>query len=499
MNNITAGIFVWLRRAGLVLSLCALLTGSGCGGGGLQVAGVGTGGTGLAEGTVSGFGSVIVDGIEYDDAAASIQQDDGTGASVNADLQLGQRVQLSLNADNSVQSVAVLPQLVGSASTAQDASGSFRMLGQLVRLAGSTADTSMSPTAVVAGFNGAGIAVGDSLEVHGTWVLDKPLGSYVLIASRVEKLTSVPALLQLSGVVQALTGNVLRLNATLGVAVQGLSLPPGLVIGHSVRVWATPAAWNASLFTPLQASRIIDSTLTVAQIADKTLRLSGPVASYNAASRTVELQGMTVQLSPQLQLDEVALARGAFVSLAVQRSGAGLLASSGAQRGIAGTAADLGQSAAVKAVTNGIDWTGDTVQLNLRGVFVTAAAATISPICRQAVAGMDVLVEVTGLMSNASNTVQARQITCTLMGNQSNAAAPGTIIVRAGLVNQLNLMAGTFNLHTLQGNVTVQWDMQTFFDKEFNMRPDSLTGKSVEVEGVNQTGFLRARTVRRGR
>jgi hypothetical protein len=351
---------------------------------------------------------------------------------------------------------------------------------------------------VLAGLGGLAITVNDPLEVHGSWIFDTSLSSYVLIASRVEKLTVAPTLVQLSGVVQAINGNVLQLNSAQGLLVQSDALPAGLAVGHMVRVWATQAAWTASLYMPLMASRVVDSTITADHLAGQNLRLSGPVANYNATSRTLELQGTTVQLGPQVMLDVQALASGAFVSLDVQRSGSNLVASSGALRGNVGTVLDLGQSIVLKAITSGIDWTSDPVQLNLRGVAVTAAASAVSSVCRQAGVGSDVLVEVVGRISQTTNAVVASQVICTLNGNQGG-FAPGTIFVRVGVVSQMNLMTHTFNLQTAQGNVSVQWDMQTFFDKEFNMRPDSLTGQSVEVEGVNQTGFLRARTVKRSR
>jgi hypothetical protein len=73
------------RRSWLVLAATAA---SGCGGG-TQSAGLpGTGGTGLyAQGSISGFSSVIVNGIKFDDSQASVQLDGSTATS--ADLRLG--------------------------------------------------------------------------------------------------------------------------------------------------------------------------------------------------------------------------------------------------------------------------------------------------------------------------------------------------------------------------------------------------------------------------
>jgi hypothetical protein len=76
------------RRAWLVLTGSAL---SACGGGGGQQAGLpGTGGTGsplFAQGSISGFGSVIVNGIRFDDMQARVLVDGLVATS--ADLRLG--------------------------------------------------------------------------------------------------------------------------------------------------------------------------------------------------------------------------------------------------------------------------------------------------------------------------------------------------------------------------------------------------------------------------
>lgn len=76
------------RRHWLLLAGSAL---SGCGGGGSMVAGLpGTGGTGsplFAQGSITGFGSVIINGIKFDDTQASVQVD---GLALTSDaLRLG--------------------------------------------------------------------------------------------------------------------------------------------------------------------------------------------------------------------------------------------------------------------------------------------------------------------------------------------------------------------------------------------------------------------------
>jgi hypothetical protein len=74
------------RRSWLVLAATAVT--SGCGGGVSTAALPGTGGTGIyAQGAISGFGSVIINAVRFDDTKAAIQLDGHSASS--ADLRLG--------------------------------------------------------------------------------------------------------------------------------------------------------------------------------------------------------------------------------------------------------------------------------------------------------------------------------------------------------------------------------------------------------------------------
>lgn len=70
---------------------------SGCGGG-TVVAGGGTGGTGISVGSITGFGSIFVNGIEFDDTGAVVVIDNTAGHTPE-ELRLGMRVQISGNFD----------------------------------------------------------------------------------------------------------------------------------------------------------------------------------------------------------------------------------------------------------------------------------------------------------------------------------------------------------------------------------------------------------------
>lgn len=86
------------RRALASLGGLAVMA-SGCGGSGGtgDLAGVGSGGTGAAFGfgMISGFGSIIVNGIKYDDSQASVTDDLGNRRELG-ELGLGMIVEIQI-------------------------------------------------------------------------------------------------------------------------------------------------------------------------------------------------------------------------------------------------------------------------------------------------------------------------------------------------------------------------------------------------------------------
>ena len=151
-----------LLCAGLAAVLAGLL--GGCGGG------VGSEGTGsFASGTITGYGSIIVNGVHFDERTAQVQDDDGQTLAPGA-LALGMVVQVSAGpvataADGTRQAVAdsVRTQraLVGPVSALDLAGSRLTLLGQTVRLG---ADTVVDERL---GGGLAGLAAGQWLEVYG--------------------------------------------------------------------------------------------------------------------------------------------------------------------------------------------------------------------------------------------------------------------------------------------------------------------------------------------
>lgn len=152
------------RRSWLVLAASAV---TGCGGGTVSVAGLpGTGGTGLfAQGPISGFGSVILNGIRFDDTAATVQLDGLAGGS--SDLRLGMvaTVQGQRGADatlgtaSSIEVWSMAQGLVTQGQATPGASGQFRVAGMTLLT---------DPNTVFDGFSAvAPLSVGQRVAVWG--------------------------------------------------------------------------------------------------------------------------------------------------------------------------------------------------------------------------------------------------------------------------------------------------------------------------------------------
>jgi hypothetical protein len=162
------------RYALPVLAASAALALAGCGGGGNSASGMaGIDGTGapvpsavVSVGTVTGFGSVIVNGVHFDTTSASFTIDGQAGS--QSDLAVGDVVVVhgqlaSAGASTGTADSIVFDDSVQGPISAIDGAGStLTVLGQIVRVGPDTSfDDAIQPRSL------AGLAVGDLIEVSG--------------------------------------------------------------------------------------------------------------------------------------------------------------------------------------------------------------------------------------------------------------------------------------------------------------------------------------------
>lgn len=162
-SRLAQGRRSWLETR--ILGLLAALTIAACGGGGDSAA-VGSGGTGsFSVGTITGFGSVFVNGQRYDDSSASVSDEDGPRS--RTDLRLGMVVTvqgtISDTGSATASSIVFDSELLGPVDVGSVNAGgkSFTILGQKVAVAAGTVFDAALPLGL------ASVRAGQTLEVHG--------------------------------------------------------------------------------------------------------------------------------------------------------------------------------------------------------------------------------------------------------------------------------------------------------------------------------------------
>lgn len=206
-----------------------------CGGGG---GGVGSGGTGgFASGPITGFGSVIVNEVHFDDSTATVEDGDGNRRSRD-DLRLGMTVDVDSGTISGGAATATRirydSELRGPVGLIDVAGGSFNVLGQRV---------TVDATTVFAESLGGllGLTSGTLVEVYA--VYDVAANRYR--AKRVDT-ASASASVQLRGLVNQLdtAAKTLRMGIVTYDYSGATNVPAFLGVGEFVRLRVLPTPTN---------------------------------------------------------------------------------------------------------------------------------------------------------------------------------------------------------------------------------------------------------------
>ena len=455
--------------AGLMaLSLTTWL--GGCGGG------VGSGGTGspvgYAEGSVTGFGSVIVDGKRFDDLSAVVQVERAPGEMAAAELLLGQQVEMRLDDTTQAQSIRVEAQVLGQVSSVVPASGTLVVLGQTVR---TNADPNAGPVTLLSGYASLGdVQLGDVVEVHAVLRSDATQGAY-LQATRIEKRTGVPAYWRVSGVVSDLGATAVRFRlAGLDIDYSGAQVVPagqGLANGQTVVVLGN--AVQAGAGRPLLTAQQV----RIKQRANSGLDadVGGVVDGLDTGAQRFVLNGVTVRygganVTPRSRT----LANGVYVQAT------GSFASDGALEVTHLKIRNKQDESEVELFGTLTDLDDANKRFELRGVQVDFSSATLAG-CPAGLASGH-FVEVTGGIAGGG--VKAERIKC----SQEQA---GAVVERSGTVASVDVAASTFVLESAA--VSVRWNGGTYFGD--GLTPQTLACRALEVEGNFSGGVLIAKRI----
>ncbi len=198
-----------LNKVVKIFSLALTFTIAGCGGGSETFAGIDAGGTPapsavVSKGTISGFGSVIVNGVRYDTASAAISVE-GSPAT-QSDLKVGHVVVVhgTLNSDGitgSATSISFEDLVEGPIGAIDLVAGTITVLSQLVII---DADTSFDDTISPASIEG--LALDDVVEVSGFFLADGSIN-----ATRIEK-KAAGGEFEVTGLVSNLSGTTFQIN-----------------------------------------------------------------------------------------------------------------------------------------------------------------------------------------------------------------------------------------------------------------------------------------------
>jgi len=452
------------------LLLCVFL--AACGASSVVLGGgVGSGGSGVAEGAVSGFGSVIVDGVTYADSDATVVMDNAAGTQDVAEVKIGQRVRVRHQTTGVADEIRVMPQLRGPASTTQNA-GWFQMLGQWVRI--ETVTDLQTTATIMEGLTS--VTAGMDLEVHGTWTLDTDKNALVLVASRIEKLASAADPLWVSGAVQSRVAgiNSLVLAGATPLTISAPLVDSSIVAGSLVTAWVPASKWVGASMT---ADRLVDVAAGLA--ADDRWVVTAPVLARDVARGEITVQGQRIKLPSPLLTN--APAPGTSVQIEMVRDGAAWKAVSLQERGNPG---DLGGTVEIKGA---LSLPNDTSSpLRLRGTSISLTGLSLDASCESLKGRDNVFVSLQAARGAPGQPLQASRLSCSL-----NVPDNGVIEVQGRLL-QFNVSSKTLSMSTLGGTLALSWSDNTWLPAQ----PLSLINQVVEVEYQIVNGQNRLRKLK---
>ena len=336
------------RKFTTIVAAAVLLLAS-CGGS-TQLAGIQGSGSGVASGPITGFGSIFVNGVEYVTSNAQIRIDDQPGAesqllvgevvtvtgTVNADGKTGTATQVTFSGD-----------VAGPITRIDTAGGTFVVLGQTVRVSGSTLfDDTILPASITT------LKVGNIVEISGF-----PNAAGEIVASRIQ-LQAGGSAFEVKGIVQSLdmSAHTFHVN-TLTVDYSGIAPSGSLANGATVKVTGTML--NAA--GALVATRV-DVLQGFGGTANEPGEIEGLITTFTSnADFVINGQRVTTNASTQFMLNGVTLAVNVRVEVDGSFDASGVLVAKSVQATPDGSSLVRGLVDSVNAASNTLSVLGVTI------------------------------------------------------------------------------------------------------------------------------------------
>jgi len=416
-----------LSSAGLIAA--ALL--SACGGGG----GTSTAANTVSQGTITGFGSVIVDGVRYSSVGANVIDDEGSSLSRDS-LRIGMTVNVEGTSSDDLVSgeartIEVRRLLQGPVSNLQTVSGisSFTVLGQTVETTAST---------LIAG----NLANAANVKVYGLLQQGTP---DKIIASRIE--AAPQTRYEAYGRVSNLVGSTFNIG-TLAVT-SGVTLPAGLANGSLVKVSCAtlPGCSNGTSTLTADKIKLRGARNDLNGQSGAVVKLKGVVDAVNGNILTVA--GVPVDISNAQREDDDANTNAAYTPAVGDRveikgsyNGTTLIARKIEQEGYRESRHD-GASRSYSTELYGIVEANSETCAIAGGDYLVQSVCVDNGILAMPNAGQ--YVEIKGNMNG--------DVLVAVKVEAKNGAAPtGGYIEVKGTISNFNSSAKTFSLDTLTVN-----------------------------------------------
>lgn len=470
-------------RHGLGLGTVALSVAllQACGGGSSASSSSNSATASLA-GTVTGFGSVVVDGVEVEDAYARVAHENADGSYTNDVLQMGYRVRVSHDGAHNASQVLIDAAVIGVVSKVDTNTNTLIVAGQEVTVNTDSNNTTVPLTVFGGGYTDlSSVVINHLVQVHGTPVYDSTSKTYKVQATRIQKDAGTQRV-QVSGKIAgyattstgaSFTLNGLKVNITSTTAVR----PSGSTLANDVQVTAYGGTLQAD--KSLTATNIrVDRNQSSANTT-MTAQLSGAVSNYSASAGTFEVQGTTVKIgTATVQPTGKSVQDKSYVRVQGTLASDGTLTATQIQVRTSDTTADLAKVLLIGTISDYVDDSSFVV----RGVPVDASdTKLVKNNCSNVTTFKDYAgtVKVQATQQTDTAVVMATRIDCDPSNNNK------LIKPYEGKVASVNSTAKTFSLTLSSGSTqTVQWNDTTTFN---GLTATTLQDQTVHVDGYTDS------------